>query len=484
LFPYEFWSPRGAAGHGSHTAGTAAGNYNVNAVVTATTLGNISGMAPRARIAVYKVCWGIEVGIAGCATSDSVAAIDQAVSDGVDVINFSISGSTTSFLDPVEVAFLFAADAGVFVAASAGNNGPGASTVAHISPWLTTVAAGTKNRAYQATATLGNGASYTGVGLGAAVPSSPLILSINAGLSGANATAVRLCFSSEWTGGIPQLDPAKVAGKIVVCDRGTNDRVDKSRAVQEAGGVGMILTNVTPNSLNADLHFVPTVHLADTDRAAILAYGATAAPTASLSAGVQVLVVAPDVAAFSSRGPALAGAGDMLKPDIMAPGVDILAAHSPIESGYIFNFLSGTSMSSPHMAGIAALFKQLHPEWSPAMIKSALMTTASQTRNNNTPIAGGAFAYGAGQVVPNSANDPGLVYDAGFNDWLAFLCGTGQLTASYCPSIAIDPSNLNYPSDRDRCACRCADRDPDCEERWRSVGDLHVLLFWARGYRG
>jgi len=446
LFPYEFWSPRGAAGHGSHTAGTAAGNYNVNAVVNGNDLGNISGMAPRARIAVYKVCWGIEVGIAGCATSDSVAAIDQAVSDGVDVINFSISGSTTSFLDPVEVAFLFAADAGVFVAASAGNNGPGASTVAHISPWLTTVAAGTKNRAYQATATLGNGASYTGVGLGAAVPSSPLILSINAGLSGANATAVRLCFSSEWTGGIPQLDPAKVAGKIVVCDRGTNDRVDKSRAVQEAGGVGMILTNVTPNSLNADLHFVPTVHLADTDRAAILAYGATAAPTASLSAGVQVLVVAPDVAAFSSRGPALAGAGDMLKPDIMAPGVDILAAHSPIESGYIFNFLSGTSMSSPHMAGIAALFKQLHPEWSPAMIKSALMTTASQTRNDTTPIAGGAFAYGAGQVVPNGARDPGLVYDAGFNDWLAFLCGTGQLTASYCPSIAIDPSNLNYPS--------------------------------------
>ena len=125
LFPYEFWSPRGAAGHGSHTASTAAGNNGVNAIVNGNSLGLVSGMAPRARIAVYKVCWGIEVGIAGCATSDSVAAIDQAVSDGVDVINFSISGSTTSFLDPVEVAFLFAADAGVFVAASAGNNGPG-----------------------------------------------------------------------------------------------------------------------------------------------------------------------------------------------------------------------------------------------------------------------------------------------------------------------------------------------------------------------
>ncbi len=155
LFPYEFWSARGAAGHGSHTASTAAGNNGVNAIVNGNSLGLVSGMAPRARIAVYKVCWGIEVGIAGCATSDSVAAIDQAVADGVDVINFSISGSTTSFLDPVEVAFLFAADAGVFVAASAGNNGPGASTVAHNSPWLATVAAGTHDRVYVATVNAG-----------------------------------------------------------------------------------------------------------------------------------------------------------------------------------------------------------------------------------------------------------------------------------------------------------------------------------------
>ena len=326
--------------------------------------------------------------------------------------------------------------------------------MAHNSPWLATVAAGTHDRVYVATVTLGNGAVYTGVGLGAAVPSSPLILSTNAGLAGADPAAVSLCFSSGWAGA-PQLDPAKVAGKIVQCDRGANDRVDKSLAVKEAGGVGMILTNVSNNTLNADLHSVPTVHLQVTDRPAILAYGGTANPTASLSAGQQVQgALAPDVASFSSRGPARAGAGDILKPDIMAPGVDVLAAMSPIEAGHNFDFLSGTSMSSPHIAGIGALFKQLHPNWSPAMIKSALMTTASQTRNNGTAIKNGkspvgdagAFDYGAGQVVPNTANNPGLVFDAGFNDWLAFLCGTGQLTASYCPSIAIDPSNLNYPS--------------------------------------
>ena len=335
-----------------------------------------------------------------------------------------------------------------------------------------------------ATVTLGNGAVYTGVGLGAAVPSSPLILSTNAGLAGADPAAVSLCFSSGWAGA-PQLDPAKVAGKIVQCDRGVNDRVDKSLAVKEAGGVGMILTNVSNNTLNADLHSVPTVHLQVTDRPAILAYGGTANPTASLSAGQQVQgALAPDVASFSSRGPARAGAGDILKPDIMAPGVDVLAAMSPIEAGHNFDFLSGTSMSSPHIAGIGALFKQLHPNWSPAAIKSALMTTASQTRNNNTPIAGGAFAFGAGQVVPNTANNPGLVFDAGFNDWLAFLCGTGQLTASYCPSIAIDPSNLNYPSIAIGALAGAQTVTRKSDERRLGIGDLHVLLHRARGYHG
>jgi hypothetical protein len=446
-FPYEFISPRGASSHGSHTASTAAGNHGVDALVNGNSLGRVSGMAPRARIAVYKVCWGIgDEG--GCPNSDSVAAIDQAVADGVDVLNFSISGSRTSFLDPVEVAFLFAADAGVFVATSAGNNGPGASTVAHNSPWLTTVAAGSHDRAYVATVTLGNGATYTGAGLGAAVPSSPLIAASDAGLAGANPTEVSLCFSAHWTGDGPVLDPAKVAGKIVVCDRGTSDRVDKSLAVKEAGGVGMILANTSANTLNADLHSVPTVHVQNTDRAPILAYAATPGPTASLSAGVGGTgALAPDVAAFSSRGPALAGAGDLLKPDLMAPGVDILAAVSPVEnSGRSFDFLSGTSMSSPHVAGLGALMKQLHPDWSPVAIKSALMTSASQLRNNGSAIPGNPFGFGAGQVVPNSAADPGLVYDSGFNDWLGFLCGSGQLVASYCPLLGIDPSDLNYAS--------------------------------------
>jgi hypothetical protein len=439
-FPYEYLSPRDADGHGTHTATTAGGNYNIAAEADGTYLGQVSGIAPRARISVYKVCWG-RGDEGGCFNSDSVAAIDQAVADGVDVINFSISGSTTSFLDPVEVAFLYAADAGVFVAASAGNSGPGASTVAHNSPWLTTVAAGSHDRAYIAQATLGNGAVYTGVGLGAAVPATPLVLSDLAVAPGASAAEAALCFPGT-------LDPAVVAGKVVVCDRGVSARTEKSMVVRDAGGVGMILVNVSASSLNADLHYVPTVHLQNTDRAAIRAYAVTPGATAALSQGQKVAgAPAPDVASFSSRGPALAGAGNLLKPDIMAPGVDILAGVSPAGyGGRMFDFLSGTSMSSPHIAGIGALMKDAHPDWTPAMIKSALMTTATTRRNNGTPIGGNLFGYGAGQVVPNSAINPGLVYNAGWNDWLAFLCGTRELAAPYCPQIAIDPSSLNYPS--------------------------------------
>ncbi len=438
--PYEIISPRDVDGHGSHTASTAAGNGNVLATApNGDALGVISGMAPRARIAVYKVCWGISPE-GGCFSSDSVAAIDQAVADGVDVINFSISGTSTNFLDPVEVAFLFAADAGVFVAASAGNDGPDASTVAHPSPWLTTVAAGTHDRAYVAATTLGDGSTFDGTSLGVGVSSRSLVLSTAVGLPGADATAVRLCTPGT-------LDPAAVTGKIVLCDRGVIARTDKSAAVLLAGGVGVILANTSPNSVNADIHAVPTIHVDNIVGAAIKGYMASAGAgaTASISAGVAVFgASAPEVAAFSSRGPSLAST-DLLKPDLMAPGVDVLAAYSPLNFG-TYNFLSGTSMSSPHIAGIGALLKQRHPTWTPAMIKSALLTTATRKTNEGDLIDGDGFDYGAGQVVPNDAGKPGLVYDAGFFDWFGFLCGTGQLLSSSCAALSIDPSDLNYPT--------------------------------------
>jgi len=457
--PWEFNSARDYNGHGTHTASTAGGNYGVPVTGPAAVFGTISGMAPRARIAAYKALWSTEDGsTASGLTVDLVAAIDQAVADGVDVINYSVSGSLTNFADPVEVSFLFAARAGVFVAASAGNSGPAASTVAHPGPWVTTVAAGTHNRSAVGSVTLGNSWIYYGASVATTAVTAPLIDSEAAGLPGADATAVRLCYAAVDNGDTPVLDPAKVAGKIVVCDRGDTARVNKSLAVMEAGGVGMILVNTSLNSINADFHSVPTVHLQDTDRAAVKAYAATAGATATINAAtVTYTEPAPYTASFSSRGPLVAGGGDLLKPDVIAPGQDILAAVSPMTSGGMdFNLLSGTSMSSPHVAGLAALLMDLHPDWTPMMVKSALMTSAYDVLDGGTPAPNTnpvlIFRQGAGHVKPNSAADPGLVYDSGWNEWLAFLCGTtSAVGAGTCSALSglgysLDASDMNVPS--------------------------------------
>jgi hypothetical protein len=435
----DYKSARDADGHGSHTGSTAAGNAGVPASIMGSDLGTVSGMAPRARVASYKVCWNSEAG--GCASTDSVAAIDKAVSDGVDVINFSISGTQTSFLDAVEVAYLFAARAGVFVATSAGNGGPGATTVAHISPWLTTVGASTQDRSFVGTTTLGSGASFKGVTLTGGLGSTPLVDSADAGSP--------LCFVGE-------LNPSAVAGKIVLCQRGVSARVDKSLAVKEAGGVGMILFNTSDaQSLNTDNHHLPSLHVNFTAGSAIKAYIASAGSgaTASLSGGQKEFGGGNTMADFSSRGPSLAGSGDVLKPDITAPGVNVLAANSPSAflgaPDQLFQAIGGTSMSSPHIAGIGALLRDLHPDWSPAAIKSAIMTSARQNvtkEDGSTPAT--PFDFGAGHVVPNGAADPGLVYDLDFDDYRGFLRSQGLCTFCFgtAPAPVFDPSNLNLPS--------------------------------------
>jgi hypothetical protein len=428
---YEYLSPRDYGGHGTHTASTMAGNFGVQATGDAAAFGKLSGIAPRARLAVYKACWVLPGSPSGsCNSADTTAAIDQAVEDGVDAINYSISGTTTAFTNSVEVSFLFAAAAGVYVSASAGNNGPAAATVAHPSPWITTTAAGTHNRDGQGTATI-DGIVYNGASSAASAVTGALIEAQTAKLPTAADTDARLCF-------LGTLDPAKVAGKIVVCDRGVNARTDKSLEVHNAGGAGMIMLNTSPNSINADLHYVPSLHLQSTAYAAVHA-AAAAARTATISKGVLVYNAdAPFTASFSSRGPIAAGGGDILKPDIIAPGQDILAAVAPPGNhGRDFDLYSGTSMSSPHMTALGALMHQAHPDWSPMMIKSAFMTTAYQGHDYD------AFNWGAGHVDPNKAVDPGLVFDSGLNDWLAFLKGQKLYTG---PGPSIDASDLNQAS--------------------------------------
>ncbi|MCD0484298.1 S8 family serine peptidase [Streptacidiphilus sp. ASG 303] len=451
----EYLSPRDHGGHGTHTASTAAGDAGVEAVVNGTPAGEAGGVAPAARLAVYKACWTVDAdGNQACATADTVAAVDQAVADGVDVLNYSVSGSTSSVVNSVEAAFYNAAHAGVFVAAAAGNSDTGrAGTVAHDAPWVTTVAASTHDRRYRTVLTLGDGSTLTGVGTGAAVPSAPLADAAAAAADGADPALAAQCRSGS-------LDPGRTAGRIVVCERGGNDRTDKSRAVREAGGVGMVLRNTADgDTLEADFHHVPTVHLdrADGDRAA--AYARTPGATAALSASEAWSAPAPAMAPFSAVGPAVAGGGDLLKPDLTAPGVDVLAGTAPDSAdGNGFGTMSGTSVAAPHVAGIAALLLSRHPKWSPAEVKSALMTTAYRTDNRGAPIpdAGGRpatpFAYGAGHVDPDAALDPGLVYRADWKDWQKYVCAVGQRLpagtgAEGCDGVErIQASDLNSPS--------------------------------------
>jgi hypothetical protein len=449
----DWASPMDADSHGTHTATTAAGNIDVPATVPDSGIsGRISGLAPAARIAAYKVCWST-----GCPSVDLVAGFDRAVADGVDVINYSIGGGngdpTTS---PVYTAMYNAARAGVFVSAGAGNSGPG--TVSNNVPWVATVAASTHDVGYRTSVTLGNGTVYEGVGISAdAAPSAPLVDAAKAARSGVEAAQAELCKPDT-------LDPAVVKGAIVLCKRGDNARIDKSAQVKAAGGVGMVLYNATAAEEEvADAHTIPSVHVDSTTGAAVKAYAAGSGATAEIGAARGVEQQAPQVAGFSSGGFDQTSDGDLIKPDMTAPGVDIVAGTTPGGGEGAFKgeqgMMSGTSMAAPHVAGLALLLRSLHPDWSPMQVKSALMTTATTRDSAGKPIrrvgADGPATpldYGSGHVVPNRADDPGLVYDSTPADWTAYSCalGDGPVTDDGGDACAtarkIDPSDFNSPT--------------------------------------
>lgn len=441
--PQEQISPVDVGSHGTHTATTAAGNANIEQSLDGVSFGRSSGVAPAAKVSVYKICWEDDnPATGGCYSSASIEAIDTAIQDGVDVLNYSISGNTDSTTDPVALAFLNAAAAGVFVSASAGNSGPTASTVNHASPWLTTVAASTFPSDLLGTVKVSDGTLFRGASImKTEVTDKPAVVAADAAAAGV--TNANLCAPGS-------LDAAKVAGKVVVCDRGVVDRTAKSLEVQDKGGVGMILVNLSNSSEDTDNHVLPTVHV---NAPKSLELKSKLAGNSSLTVSLvkgdltgDPQSPAPQVAGFSSRGPSLASGGDLLKPDISAPGVNVLAGVSTIgNDGDQFGFMSGTSMAAPHIAGFGALVLSKQPRWSPAMVKSAMMTTAYPlVKADGTPNRD-PFAAGAGHIDALRVLDPGLVYNSGIKDWLAFLNGQGLETgAPQAGSIAA--RDLNLPS--------------------------------------
>ncbi|HYN29965.1 MAG TPA: S8 family serine peptidase, partial [Dermatophilaceae bacterium] len=385
---------RDADGHGTHTATTAAGSPVASAPVLGVDRGPVSGIAPGASVIAYRVCLD-----EGCFGSDSVAAVEQAIVDGVDVINFSISGGSNPFTDPVELSFLDATAAGISVNASAGNSGPGAGTTDHGGPWTTTVGASTSDRHFQATLTLSadNGDTFAKVGstITQGVAGLPVVLASQvAGYTGGDLCL--LPFAGE-----------SLTGKVVVCRRGNNGRVEKGYHASLGGASGMILYNPTMSDTETDNHFLPAVHLEGPNEDMLDFLATHTGVTATWEAGEPAKVRGDVMAGFSSRGPL----GDFLKPDITAPGVQVLAGHTPTPltynggpAGELFQAIAGTSMSSPHLAGASALVKAAHPTWTPGQVKSALMTSSTQDvlkEDGTTPAD--PFDRGAGALRVDAA---------------------------------------------------------------------------------
>ncbi|KAK8516293.1 hypothetical protein V6N12_068903 [Hibiscus sabdariffa] len=460
-------------------ASIAAGINNVSVIVNGFDYGTASGMAPGARIAVYKAIYAF-----GGYMSDVVAAVDQAVEDGVDILSLSAGPSSvpsgdSAFLNVLELQLLFAIKAGVLVVQAAGNGGPFSSSVISFSPWITSVAASITDRKYNNTILLGNGQSYSGSGISHNLypkyfNHSPTEGEINYQVAAAadvcvrNATTITIdsCQNPE-----PFIRPLAY-GKLIICTYTFEYEYESASiaavadTMKQIGAAGFIIT-LDPNFGSAVIKGtmvtlqIPAIILNDMQASSALweYYNSNTvrdmrgqaiifAAKARILDGRQAIYTgqAPVVASYSSRGPdvqnALMQTADVLKPNVMAPGSSIWAAWSPDSDGdkYIkgqnFALISGTSMATPHIAGIAALIKQKHPKWGPDAITSAMMTTADRTDPLGAPILAESlnelteatpFDFGAGSINASQAIKPGLIFNATFKHYVAFLCAVPGL---------------------------------------------------------
>ncbi|KAF9597718.1 hypothetical protein IFM89_021205 [Coptis chinensis] len=402
-FSSEEKSPRDIDGHGTHVASTIAGREVEDVSFFGITKGTVRGAVPSARIAVYKVCFD------WCQEHDILAGLHDAISDGVDVISISLGHieQHKAFSDnAIAIGSFHAMQKGILVSASTGNFGPGMKTLRNDAPWILSTGASTIDRRIISNVELGNN---------------------------------------------------------MTLEASSCSIINGTRGAFEAGALGAVVVTNKTQEIAFSFPLPATVISNNPDRSKILIYlNTTSDPTAIIYQGEAAYdSSAPSVASFSSRGPSTV-TPLILKPDISAPGVGILAAWSPKglfsnvkgdKRSVAYNIKSGTSMACPHVTGAAIYVKTYHPTWSPAAIKSALMTTASPMKNVDP--TRGEFAYGAGQVNPVKAVDPGLVYDISENDYVEMLCDkhysvdalkviTGRNVT--CGQVEGDESLLNYPS--------------------------------------
>lgn len=460
------WRYKDTSGHGSHVASTVAGNvlfdvptYDVEGTaIPGVSFDRVSGVAPRASIIAYKVC------APSCYNSDIAAAVEQAIADGVvDVLNMSISSPKGSPWNGTSAkAFLAARAAGIFVATSAGNSGPGAGTAAvtNSAPWITSVGATTHDRTYAEK-------QLTGLSGGDAPPPALSGRAVSDGITG------RIVHAKDFPVGSPGepnfdqpeqcLEPFPAGtfapDMIVYCDRGTIARVAKGQNVRDGGAGGLILGNlaVSGDSTNFDAHVLPAIHLDDVSADVVRAWLSTGTDHRGTITPTPPSAIDPaagdDMARFSSRGPYTGF--DFLAPVVSAPGVTIFAAGAQVLFDHpgspsvpaLFGEINGTSMASPHVAGAATLLRSLHPDWTAAEVQSALMTTgATELVKHDGITPADPFDHGGGRVRVDVAARAGLVLDELPETFLAANPASGG-----------DPATLNVAAlVQDECAGGCA----------------------------
>ncbi|XP_047945871.1 subtilisin-like protease SBT3 [Salvia hispanica] len=462
-YPEDFLiSPRDTSGHGTNVASIAAGNFVKNVSFFGYAPGTARGVAPRARIAAYKT---------GSNDADTLACIDQAVADGVHIISISLGyEAATLFDNPIATATFGAREKGIVVCKSGGNRGPLTATIRDGIPWEIVVASGVIDRWFAGTITLGNGKTITGFTmfpLRASVINLPLIYN----------ETVLPCDSSELIS-----QSFEFLSRIVICnitdeDGPVNFDAVMRNLINSNARAAVIIAEDSIRLRLTDYPFPGTV-INSGQAVELIEYATTSAsPTATIDFQQTIIgpnlprgTVAPALSGGSSRGPSKTYQ-EILKPDIMAPGVLILGAYSPIGPGpqvgnniflsMDYALVSGTSMAAPHISGVAALLKAAHPEWSPAAIQSAMMTTANHLDATKQPIKDQSYytyrvasplGIGSGHVDPNRALDPGLVYDHTPQDLADLVCSMnftreqirGIIRSSY--NCSRPSPDLNYPS--------------------------------------